>query len=166
MICTDTYIKKIARDVREKLLEVGLMEPNQKSFTFEQLDEIMLFFGGDLVMDKEQATASFEKLSDGKFMVWYNPESNYMCALQELGRAFLHMDKMTDYQKVVWGNNGVEDSETELFARELIMPREEFEKVIVKHLDNGKFSASNVAKEYGVDVFTIIARCDDLKISE
>ena len=161
-----SYIENVAKDVRKRLVEVGLMDPDQKSFTFEQLDEIILFFGGDLVMDKEQTTASFEKLSGDRFMVYYNPDSNYMCALQELGRAFLHMDKMADYQKVVWGSNGQEDSNVELFARELMMPREEFEKVVIKYLDNGRFSASGVAKEYGVDVFTVIARCDDLNISE
>ncbi len=160
------YIEKIAKDARKRLIEVSAMEPDQKSFTFEQLDEIMLFFDGDLVMDKEQATAFFEKLSGDRFMVYYNPDSNYMCALQELGRAFLHMDKMADYQKVVWGSNGQEDSDVELFARELMMPREEFEKVVIKYLDNGRFSASGVAKEYGVDVFTVISRCDDLQISE
>ena len=65
-----SYIENIAKDVRKRLIEVGLMDPDQKSFIFEQLDEIMLFFDGDLVMDKEQTTASFEKLSGDRFMVY------------------------------------------------------------------------------------------------
>lgn len=158
------YIEKIALDARNRLIEKKIIDKDEKALTEEKLRKIVSFFGGELnVLDKKQDTY-IEKTNNNKYVIHYYRSYNYLQVIHELGHAFLNLDQMVIGKKYFFDGLGEEDTEASLFARAFIMPRYNFEKVIISHLSDGKYSIQNVADEYDIDYLEVLARGEELNI--
>lgn len=158
------YIEKIALDARNRLIEKRIINEDAKALNFEQLEQIISFYGGELRVSSKQEKPSIRKKSEDEFIIQCNRKNNYLQVLHELGHAFLHLDDMKINEECYYEGYGIEDSEASLFARAFVMPRNDFEKVVIEHLNNGKYTAQNVANEYGIDYFEVLARGEELNI--
>ena len=61
--------KKIAVNTRKQLLEEKLIQPIQKGFANEELENIVHFFGGKLIFDDEIERAVLESISTTEFLI-------------------------------------------------------------------------------------------------
>lgn len=158
------YIEKIALDARNRLVEENIINKDEKSLNEEQLEQIISFFGGELnVLNKERDTY-IKKTDENKYVIYYYRAYNYLQVIHELGHAFLNFDQMEIDKPYFFNGFGEEDTEASLFARAFIMPRENFEQVIINHLNDGKYSIQNVANEYNIDYLEVLARGEELNI--
>lgn len=161
------YIEKIALDARTRLVEEGIIDIDEKALNEEKLKSIVKFFGGELeVHSDEKERTCIEKISEDKYIIYYCNVYNYLQAIHELGHAFLNFDDMEIGKKYYFDGSGNEDTEASLFARAFVMPRINFEQVIIDHLNDGKFSAQNVANEYKIDYLEVLARGEELNIGK
>lgn len=158
------YIEKIAANTRKQLLEEKLIQPIQKRFANEELENIVQFFGGKLILDDEIERAVLESISTTEFVIYYNPWYGFIYVFQELGRRLLSIYGMIDNQTFTSIINEKED--IEFFARELLMPEDEFFKVVEKYTKDGKCSAYAIEREFGVNLYVIDERCHDLGIQD
>ena len=159
-----TYVRKIAENTRRQLLEEKLIQPIQKGFTNEELENIVQFFGGKLISDDETERAVLESVSTTEFIIHCNPWYGFIYVFQELGRRLLSIYGMIDNQTFTSITNEKED--IEFFARELLMPEDEFFKVVEKYTKDGKCSAYAIEREFGVNLDVIDERCHDLGIQD
>ncbi len=157
------YIEKIALDARNRLIEEKIIDPDQKALRENQLEQIVAFYGGTLVFDNPQKTF-MEKTDDNSYVIHYGKAFNYLHIIHELGHAFLNLDQMKIGGICYFDGSEETDSEASLFARAFLMPRSTFEQVVIDHLNDGKFSIQNVAKEYGIDYLEVLARGEELNI--
>ncbi len=158
------YIEKIALDARNRLIDKKIIKKDDKALNEEQLKQIVSFFGGELnILDEEHETC-IEKTEKNKYIIHYYRMYNYLQVIHELGHAFLNLDQMEVGRKYYFDGPGEEDTEASLFARAFIMPRMNFEQVIIEHISNGKYSLQNVADEYEIDYLEVLARGEELNI--
>lgn len=159
-----TYVRKIAENTRRQLLEEKLIQPIQKGFTNEELGNIVQSFGGKLILDDEIERAVLESISTTEFVIYYNPWYGFIYVFQELGRRLLSIYGMIDNQTFTSITNEKED--IEFFARELLMPEDEFFKIVEKYTKDGKCSAYGVARDFGVTLYVLDDRCRDLGVQD
>ena len=168
------YIERIALAARKKFFN----EKNKeiiKKFSFIDLKELIDFFGGELKTlesadqpfgSDNKPTDYIEKINDEKFIIFHRAESNSLKILHELGHAFLHLP---DYESgVKFANEGKssEDTEADLFARAFLMPREEFEQVVIENINDGQCNIQKVADKYGLNYLDVLKRGSELNIWE
>ena len=158
------YIEKIALDARKRLIEEKIIKNDDKALSESQLVQIVSFFGGELNFLKDKQKTYIEKTDVNKYVIHYFKEYSYLQVIHELGHAFLNFDDMEIGKMYFFDGPGVEDTEASLFARAFIMPRLNFEQVIIDHLSDGKYSIQNVAHEYGIDYLEVLARGEELNI--
>lgn len=157
------YIEKIALDARKRLVAKGIIAEDQKILKPEHLEAIITFYGGELKLHDVSETF-IEKTSNDSFTIYYSTLSNYLHVIHELGHAFLNLDDMEVGDKCYFDGFGANDTEASLFARAFVMPRSNFEQVVIDHLNDGKFSIQNVAEEYQIDYLEVLARGEELNI--
>lgn len=160
------YIEKIALDARNRLIEKKIIESDEKALSQDKLIQIVAFFGGELNFLKDVKETCIEKTDKNKYVIHYHRSCNYLQVIHELGHAFLNLEQMEIGKKYFFDGPGEEDTEASLFARAFIMPRVNFEQVIIDHMNNGKYSIQNVADEYDIDYLEVLARGEELNIGE
>lgn len=162
---------QVSRNARKLCVEKNVIKEGQLSLSKEDLINIVMLFGGQLEFVKD--TDFYEKVSEREYKIYCDEEKEdyTLNVLAGLGRAFFDQKNMIDGQKV-----GIEklDSEkdydykrcdiSKLFAREFLMPRENFEKVLIKYMDDDKVNVTEVAKTYNIGVFPVLERGSELHI--
>lgn len=159
------YIERIALAARNRLIETRKIDKEIRALDEEQLRDIISFFGGTLEnLEKAEEQTCIKKTSEKGYVIRYCKLNNYIQVIHELGHAFLILDQMKIGDTRLYHGSEEDDVEASLFARAFIMPRTDFERVVIDHLRDGKFSAQNVAKVYGVSYLEVMARGEELNI--
>lgn len=160
------YIERIALAARNRLIEKHIISNDVRQFNFELLKQIVEFFGGNLVNGEETDSTHIIKNDDKKYTIVYTPNDHYIKVLHELGHAFLDFDNMKTGQIYSFDGVELEDSNASLFARAFVMPRDDFEQVVINHINDGKCSIQNIANEYFIDYFDVLIRGKELNFWE
>lgn len=158
------YIEKIASDARKRLVEVEIIDKDEKALSMEQLKKIVAFYGGELKIYEQDRETCIEKISEDDYVIHYCGSNNYLQVIHELGHAFLHFDNLEIGKRYRFDGLGIEDAEASLFARAMIMPRTNFEQVVIEYIKGGKYSIQDVANDYKTDYLEVLARGEELNI--
>lgn len=173
------YIESIANDVRLKLIEKNLFRKNASeenmctknalSVSFDTVKSIITLFDGKLEkgLDLKGNYPYIRRVDDSAFVIFYKDENDFVSLFHDLGHAFLHFSQLKDSNhEMHYNGTTLLDMEAQLFARALIMPRDEFEQVVIRHTVNGKCNVQDVADVYGISYLDVIARGKELNIWE
>lgn len=173
------YIESIANDVRLKLIEKNLFRnnvteesmctKNALSISFDNVRSIITLFDGRLEksLDSKKNYPYICKEDDSSFVIFYRDENDFMGFFHDLGHAFLHFSQLDDSNcEMHYNGTTLFDMEAQLFARAILMPRDEFEQVVIRHTVNGKCKVQDVADVYGISYLDVIARGKELNIWE
>lgn len=100
-----------------------------------------------------------------KFTIEYS-QFRLLELLHELGHAFLELDNMDPGE--VRGcddvNGGINEQNATKFARAFLMPRDEFEKVVLKNSKGSVCDIDKVAEEFGIDYWQVVSQGRQLQI--
>lgn len=172
------YIESIANDVRLTLIQKGLFRnslleknihsKNALSISFEDMRKIIMLFDGKLEKCSDQNTNCpyIRRVGDSSFIIFYTDENDFMGLFHDLGHAFLHYSQLELCNEMHYNGTTLSDMEAQLFARAIIMPRDEFEQVVIQHTIDGKCNVQDVADVYGISYLDVIARGKELNIWE
>ncbi len=155
----------IAEDARKLCIEKDIIKDDSTYLTSEDLSKIIKLFGGELENLKEHNDFLNEEES---FKIYCDNENKdyTLNALTGLGIAFFYMDKMKDNDKIENFPENYDDyfmqKVTSMFARGFLMPRSTFEKVLAKYSDKGTVNATEVAKQYKIQVWDVLKRGEEL----
>lgn len=175
------YIESIANDVRLTLIKKGLFRDriseenmhskNALSISFADMKKIVALFDGNLkrCINPDVNCPYIQKTDDLSFVIYYSDENDFMGLFHDLGHAFLHFSQLPQLEsgeEMHYNGTTLLDMEAQLFARAIIMPRDEFEQVVIRHTVDGKCNVQNVADVYGISYLDVIARGKELNIWE
>lgn len=163
------YIECIALDAMDAIKNDVLKNiPQRGTFSFRDLKGIVEFFGGDFREAPDDDDRTYiEKSGEDSYTIEYSKKSNYLQVIHELGHVFLgHLANLSVGQRIYCRGVTAYDNEAALFARAFIMPRNDFEKVVIDNTVNGKCDIRKIAEAYGIDYVEVIARGKELDIWE
>lgn len=161
---TNYIIENVALNARKTAIDKKIISRETTSLSIDDVRRIVVSFGGKLEEEQEGKLTHLVKTGDRKFTIFYSPGTPILDILHELGHAFFDLPNM----KI--GNtlrcDGVEtlDLRASLFARAYIMPRDEFEIVVISCSMDGMCDVQKVAKIYNVDYFSVLTRGEELNI--
>lgn len=165
------YVEKVAQAARESVKDAGI-QINRLPMTFELVKQIIEHFGGRLIKklagDDESSDFYIMKNSHEELEIYYNENytgNKVMKLLHELGHVFFDFPDMEIGQKKGCDDAESSDIQADLFARAFVMPRDDFEKDMVKKTtSDGKFDMIELAKYYGVEYMDTLTRGEDLNL--
>lgn len=181
------YIESIANDAREVVSKkkenvftqkIDMREKMAKgslSLTLNDLNIIMETFDCELEDINENGNEiknedypCIVKNGEDTYTIFYDGSNiDIMSLLHELGHAFLHSEQLEQKNtKEHFNGTTVLDLEAQLFARAFIMPRDQFEEVIIQHTVDCKCDIQSIADVYGINCLDVLARGKELNIWE
>ena len=155
-------IETVAYNTRKRLIDNKIID-DKKSFSIEDIREIVQFFGGQLSF-REDANTKIEKNSENSFTIIYSTNTKALDFFHELGHAFFDLPTMKINTTKDCDGFESSDIRAAFFARCLLMPRESFESVVISHSGDGKCDIRLVAEEFQVDYLSVLTRGEELNI--
>lgn len=164
------YVEKVAHIARQSVKDAGIQIT--VPMTFKLVIQIIEHFGGKLIKkendDYESSDFYIRKNNNEELEVYYNENysgNKVMKLLHELGHVFFDFPDMKIGEKRGCDDAEPNDIQAELFARAFVMPREDFEKDMVKNTTkDGKFDMIKLAEYYGVEYMDTLTRGEDLNL--
>ena len=154
-------IENVALNARQSAIEKDIISQETTSLSVEDVRRIVVSFGGELQKDK---STRLVKTDSRKFTIYYHPNASMIDILHELGHAFFDLPNMEIGHELSCEGVGISDLRASLFARAYIMPRDDFENVVIHCAKDGKCDVQKVAEIYDVDYFNVLTRGEELNI--
>lgn len=162
------YVEKVAQAARKSVKNAGIQITYP--MTFEVVKRITEHFGIPLIEDTSEDNKLpdfyLKKKGEKELEIYYknkNSKNIIMKLLHELGHAFFDFKDMELGTIKGCGDSAASDYKADMFARAFIMPRDDFEKDMVKNTTpDGKFDMIELANHYGVEYMDTLARGEDL----
>lgn len=162
-------IMVVAERARQHCVDKNIIEEEQTSLSKEDLINIVKVFGGKLEFTRKSDL--YKKINEKEYKIYCDEEKEdyVLNALAGLGRAFFDGKYLKDNESVKI--NELESSDnygyerykiSRIFANEFLMPRNIFEKVILKYSDDGKCKVDEVAKTYKISIFAVLEHGQEL----
>lgn len=154
-------IENVALNARKVAIEQNIILPETKSLSLDDMSRIVVSFGGKLcVGDSTRLTKTAERA----FTIFHLPNAPVIDILHELGHAFFDLPNMEINHNIPCDGVETLDLRASLFARAYIMPRDDFENVVISCAKDGACNIREVARIYNVDYFNVLTRGEELNI--
>lgn len=153
-------IEELATSAREEVIEHKIIKEKIENVT--ELEKIVKYFGGVLHEDKI-IDSQIKRTGITSFEIYTNTNKP-INIIQYLGKALLNLRDIKLGDTINAEGFTQADIEAAFFAREFLMPRGLFERVLIHHLDYDTFDVKAVAEELNVDYKDILIRGKELYI--
>jgi len=154
-----TYVESIAKKLRKRLIKEGILSDDNLKIDKNTVEQIIEICGGELKRVNNKGEIKFTKTDTDRFEICYTDIENFMSILHELGHAFLEEDLEVG-ESVAYGGPSKYETSAWLFARNLVMPLDIFEKVA----EENNYEVEKIANVFGTTYHPIMIRANELNI--
>lgn len=174
MSAENYYVKKVAETARRFCEDCNVISDSDRLLNREKLSNILSEFGGKLYFN-DGDESYFKYINKDSFEVNMGSEIDNedisITVLTALGIPFFAMEQLSEGMIIKLNNLDIirtmpgegTVSMVELFAREFLMPENDFDKCMAENLtDKGTFDCIKIANEYGTGYMKVMTRGYDL----
>ena len=165
------YASKIAITARKLCVDNKVLDENSKSLSFETLQKIVNFFGGNLFKDENNHSYYKHKKSGFDICVGNDvkTEDESLTILTALAIPFFDNDKLPDDYVIyisddkIYDDDKISINEILWFSREFLMPENLYDNAMINNMTKtGEFDCIGIANDFNTDYMKVLARGADL----
>ena len=165
------YASKIAITLRKHCIDNKLLDEKTKSLSFEILQRIVNYCGGNLFENKNNLSYYKHKKSSFDICIGNDvkTEDRSLTILAAIAIKLFDGDKLPDNYVIyisddkICNNDKISINKILWFSREFLMPEGLYDDAMIDNMTkDGKFDCIGIANDFGTDYMKVLARGTDL----